>query len=193
MQNTPFRTFLCHHCDCITTTWSCLIILFYGGREQVTTKFSLSIRTWIYVVVYRNSTSGKFANIWQSKWVGDKVGELLRTWPLFHNFRPLVLRQEPWPSRFHLPALWKPPDFGIWFLYRAQNSKSGFSQNNQVLLLTTPENTITYHDTVLLVTPPKFCISTVFQFLLGPFNSQEKLKTVLMQNFGGVTNKQYYD
>ena len=80
-------------------------IMFYGGREQVTTKFSLSIRTWIYVVVYRNSTSGKFANIWQSKWVADKVGELLRTWPLFHNFRPRVLRQEPWT--FHLPALWK--------------------------------------------------------------------------------------
>ena len=68
-----------------------------------------------------------------------------------------------------------------------------FSQNNQVLLLTTPENTITYHNTILLVTPPKFCISTVFQFLLGPFNSQEKLKTMLMQNFGRVTNKQYYD
>ena len=29
------------------------------------------------------------------------------------------------------------------------------------------------------------------QFLLGPFNSQEKLKTILMQNFG-VTNKEHY-
>ena len=71
------------------------------------------------------------------------------TWPLFHNFWPRVLRQEPWPSKFHLPALWKPPDFGIWFLYRAQNSKSGFSQSNQILLLTTPENT--KHTVILFV------------------------------------------
>ena len=35
---------------------------------------------------------------------------------------------------------------------------------------------------------PKFCISIVFSFSWGHFNSQEKLKTMLMQNLG-VTNK----
>ena len=42
----------------------------------------------------------------------------------------------------------------------------------------------------MLVTP-KFCISIVFSFYWSHFNSQEKLKTMLMQNFG-VTNKEYY-
>ena len=65
-------------------------IMFYGGREQATTKFSFSLWTWIYVVVYRNSTSGKFANIWQSKWVGDKVGELLHD-PYFITFGHVFL------------------------------------------------------------------------------------------------------
>ena len=38
---------------------------------------------------------------------------------------------------------------------------------------------------------PKFCISIVFSFSWCHFNSQEKLKTTLMQTFG-VTNKEYY-
>ena len=38
---------------------------------------------------------------------------------------------------------------------------------------------------------PTFCISIVFSFTWGHFNSQEKLKTMLMQNFG-VTNKEHY-
>ena len=42
--------------------------------------------------------------------------------------------------------------------------------------LTTPENTMTYHNAL--------CLSP-------HFNSQEKLKTILMQNFG-VTNKEHY-
>ena len=37
---------------------------------------------------------------------------------------------------------------------------------------------------------PKFCVSIVFSFSLGHFNSQEKLKTMLMQNFV-VTNKEH--
>ena len=66
-------------------------IMFYGGREHwATKKFSFSIWTWIYVVVYRNSTSGKFTNIWQSKWVGDKVGELLHD-PYFITFGHVLL------------------------------------------------------------------------------------------------------
>ena len=56
-------------------------------------------------------------------------------------------------------------------------------------LLTTPENTITYHHT--LCWSLQFCRSIVFSFSWGHFNSQEKLKTMLMQNFG-VTNKAYY-
>ena len=46
---------------------------------------------------------------------------------------------------------------------------------------------------MLFVFHPKFCISIVFSFSWGHFNSQEKLKTMLMQNFG-VTNcyKEHY-
>ena len=44
---------------------------------------------------------------------------------------------------------------------------------------------------MLFVCHPKFCISIVFIFSWGRFNSQEKLKTMLMQNFG-VTNKEHY-
>ena len=47
--------------------------------------------------------------------------------------------------------------------------------------------TITYHN-VLCLSPPK---SIVFSFSWGHFNSQEKLKTVIMQHFG-VTNKEHY-
>ena len=56
-------------------------------------------------------------------------------------------------------------------------------------LLTAPENTITYHNTVCwsLQILHKHCL----RFLLGVKWPQEKLKTMLMQNFG-VTNKQYY-
>ena len=42
-----------------------------------------------------------------------------------------------------------------------------------------------------LFVTPKFCISIVFSFSWGHFNSQEKLKTMLTQNFG-VTNKEHY-
>ena len=42
---------------------------------------------------------------------------------------------------------------------------------------------------MLFVCHPKFCINIVFSFSWGHFNSQEKLKTMLMQNFG-VTNKE---
>ena len=38
---------------------------------------------------------------------------------------------------------------------------------------------------------PKFCVSIVFTFSWGHFNSQEKLKTMLMKNFG-VTKKEHY-
>ena len=44
---------------------------------------------------------------------------------------------------------------------------------------------------MLFVVTPKFCISIVFSFSWAHFNSQEKLKTTLIQNFG-VTNKEYY-
>ena len=56
-------------------------------------------------------------------------------------------------------------------------------------ILTTPENTITYHNALCLSSKSlhKHC----FQFLLGHFNSQEKLKKMLMQNFG-VKNKEHY-
>ena len=59
------------------------------------------------------------------------------------------------------------------------------------LILTIPENTITYHNALC---HPEFCISIVFSFsweLKWPL-SEEKLKTILMQNFG-VTKKEHYD
>ena len=52
-------------------------------------------------------------------------------------------------------------------------------------------NTVTYHN-ALCLSPSKPCIlKHRFQFLLGPFKSQEKLKTLLMQNFG-LTSKEHY-
>ena len=47
---------------------------------------------------------------------------------------------------------------------------------------------------MLFVCHPKILlkIGVVFSFSWGHFNSQEKLKTMLMQNFG-VTNKEHYD
>ena len=58
--------------------------------------------------------------------------------------------------------------------------------------MTTPENTITYHN-ALSLSPKTFAEALiVFSFSWGHFNSQEKLKTLSMQNFG-VTNKEHYD
>ena len=42
---------------------------------------------------------------------------------------------------------------------------------------------------MLLFITPKVCISIVFSFSWAHFNSQEKLKTMRIQNFG-VTNKE---
>ena len=44
---------------------------------------------------------------------------------------------------------------------------------------------------MLFICHPKFCINIVFSFSCGHFSSQEKMKTMLMQNFG-VTNKDHY-
>ena len=44
---------------------------------------------------------------------------------------------------------------------------------------------------MLFVCHPKVLYEHYFQFLLGPFNSQEKLKTMILQNFE-VTNKEHY-
>ena len=56
--------------------------------------------------------------------------------------------------------------------------------------LTTPENTITCHNTLCL-SPQNFALSIVFSFSWESKRPQEKLKTMLLQNFG-VTNKEYY-
>ena len=57
---------------------------------------------WLFIGILLQESSPTF----------DKVSELVTKlasccMTLFHNFRPRVIRQEPWPSRFHLPALWK--------------------------------------------------------------------------------------
>ena len=44
---------------------------------------------------------------------------------------------------------------------------------------------------MLFVCHPKILHEHCFQFLLGPFKSLEKLKTMIMQN-SGVTNKEHY-
>ena len=77
-----------------------------------------------------------------------------------------------------------------------------------VWVLATPENTIKYHN-ALSLSPQNFNsggrwlgtfwavlhqilpISIVFSFSWGHFNSQEKLKTMRIQNFV-VTNKEHY-
>ena len=43
---------------------------------------------------------------------------------------------------------------------------------------------------MVFVCHPKFCINIVFSFSWDHFNSQEQLKTMLMQHFG-VTNKEH--
>jgi len=55
--------------------------------------------------------------------------------------------------------------------------------------LTTPENTITYHN-ALRLSPQNFAQALFSVSSWGHFNSQEKLKTMLMQNFG-VTNEEH--
>ena len=52
------------------------------------------------------------------------------------------------------------------------------------------KKTITYHN-ALCLSPPKFYISIVFSFSWELKWHEEKLKTMLMQNFG-VTNKEHY-
>ena len=56
--------------------------------------------------------------------------------------------------------------------------------------LTTPENTITYHN-ALCLSPKTFWISIAFSFSWELKWPQEELKTMLMQNFG-VTNEEHY-
>ena len=51
-------------------------------------------------------------------------------------------------------------------------------------------NTVTYHNALCFVTP-KICISIVFSFSWELKWPQEKLKTMLIQNFG-VTSKEHY-
>ena len=45
---------------------------------------------------------------------------------------------------------------------------------------------------MLLVFPAKFCIAIVFDFSSNDCNTQEKLETTMMQNWGGGVNKVHY-
>ena len=49
----------------------------------------------------------------------------------------------------------------------------------------------TFKNTIILLVPPKFCIRIAFIFSWVHSKSQEKMKTMFMQNFGG-TKKEYY-
>ena len=69
---------------------------------------------------------------------------------------------------------------------------SYFTAHNKKLLFNRIDhsrNTITYHNVLCL--SPQNLHKHCFQFPWGHFNSQEKLKTMLMQNLW-VTNKEYY-
>ena len=52
-------------------------------------------------------------------------------------------------------------------------------------------NTITYHNVLCLSLQNFAYLSIVFSFSWGHLNSQEKLKTMLMQNFGATIKKHY--
>ena len=69
-----FCTFLCRFCT--ITTWNFLILLF---REDVNKRRHNFILFLNLDMVLRNTTSGGFAYIWQSKWVGVIVLETERT------------------------------------------------------------------------------------------------------------------
>ena len=50
----------------------------------------------------------------------------------------------------------------------------------------------TFKNTIIhLFVPPKCCISIVFSLFWDHSKSQERINTILMQNFGG-TNREYY-
>ena len=68
--------------------------------------------------------------------------------------------------------------------WRVKILTHGYAQN-------WPLQKIPLHTTMLFVCQAKFWISIIFSFSWGHFNSQEKLKTMLIQNFE-VTNKEHY-
>ena len=67
----------------------------------------------------------------------------------------------------HSCLIWEPPSL----------------DRSRVIVLITSEITI-----ILFFVPPKFCISIVFNLSWDDCYFQEKLKTILMQNFGGTKN-----
>ena len=68
---------------------------------------------------------------------------------------------------------------------------NGWPPNNSFPIPNWPLQKIPWHTIILFICYPQNWISIVFSFSWGHFNSQEKLKTMLMQNFG-VTNKEHY-
>ena len=65
-------------------------------------------------------------------------------------------------------------------------------KKTQEIVVSTTDHSRKYHNIPWYsLLAPKLCISIVFSFAWGQFNSQEKLKTMRMQNFW-VANKEYY-
>ena len=65
-------------------------------------------------------------------------------------------------------------------------------KKTQEIVVSTTDHSRKYHNIPWYsLLAPKLCISIVFSFAWGHFNSQEKLKTMCMQNFW-VANKEYY-
>ena len=84
----------------------------------------------------------------------------------------------------------RPPYLSIWMTAPPLISRSGSGTGKYIEVLTYATCTSPkFH----LICPPKFCITFVFHFSWVLQPSQERLKTILMQNFGGqMPNKVHY-
>ena len=99
-------------------------------------------------------------------------------WPFFNPFFSPKVRFR--RRTFHEPNLIN------WITHK----KSSVPESIRNACFNWPLQKIPWHTIMLFFCHPKFCISIVFSFSWDHFNSQQKLKTILMQNFG-VTNKEH--
>ena len=71
-----------------------------------------------------------------------------------------------------------------WFWTRTHGFSEDESQDSPQLFV--PKSLYRPFSKILFFVPPKFCISIVFNFSWDLQSPQEKLETMLMQNFGGT-------
>ena len=122
------------------------------------------------------------------------------------------LKTPAWEARVHyfVPFMWYPPLLSTSFCYDASFVSNrgvvmlstnmyieyAFFKNTTILFycqqqsysgLRSPRTIVLNLLKILFIVPPKFCISIVFNFSWYSQSPQEKLKTMLMQTFGGTT------